>query len=253
MSDLPIVVEGLHRSFGGVHAVRGVDLRLEPGERRVIIGPNGAGKTTFFNLIAGQLRPTAGHIRLFGTDVTRLAADQRARRGLSRTFQITDLFPYLTVRESVILGTMARTPLRFAFWLPLARLKEPLAQADAALAAWDMSRWADVPVRELPYGEQRRLEIVLALATKPRVLLLDEPTAGLAAADAMNVAATIEQFPRDLAVIIIEHDMDIAFRLADRITVMYEGRVLVEGSVEEIRRNPQVKAIYLGTGDVDVA
>jgi branched-chain amino acid transport system ATP-binding protein len=244
-----LAVEGLSHLFGGLRALDGVALSVGVGERRVILGPNGAGKTTLFNLITGILSPMAGTIRLFDHDITSLPPYRRARLGLGRTFQITTLFPRLTVLESVLLAVQGADRARFTLWRPQAAYRHLWAQAEGLLADWGLGDRRDVATHELSYGEQRQVELLLALAGRPRTLLLDEPTAGLSAAETSAVVAMIERFPRDVTVLLIEHDMDVALALAERITVLHQGRVLTEGTQDEISADPRVKEIYLGADD----
>ena len=242
-------VEGLTHLFGGLRALDGVSLQVSVGERRVILGPNGAGKTTLFNLITGLLAPLAGAIHLFDHDLTALPPYRRSRLGLGRTFQITTLFPRLTVLESVLLAVQGADPARFTLVRPRTAYRHLWARAEQLLAEWGLADQREVPARELSYGEQRQVELVLALAGRPRVLLLDEPTAGLSAAETATVVAMIERFSRDVTVLLIEHDMDVALALAERITVLHQGRVLAEGTRDEMQADPRVKEIYLGAGD----
>ena len=252
-----IHVADLGVAFGGVHAVDRVAMTVPAGEHRAVIGPNGAGKTTLFNLIGGQLRPDSGTVRLHGDDVTRLPAHRRVRRGLARTFQITDLFAGLTVHENVLLAVAAgdRAVTR-TFWRPLFGLPEPRKRTRELLRRWDLWSERDREVSALAYGRQRVLEIVLALASDPSVLLLDEPTAGLAAADAALMVDLTRALPEDLTLLLIEHDMEVAFGLADTITVLMHGAILAQGSPEQIRGNEEVVTAYLGElggGSVDAA
>jgi branched-chain amino acid transport system ATP-binding protein len=242
-----LAVERLTKNFGGLAALNRVDLTIAPGERRALIGPNGAGKTTLFNLISGTLTVSSGRLLLFGEDITRQAPHARARLGLARTFQITTLFPRLTVLDNVLLAVQALDPVKHVFYRRRRAYPRLLERAHALLAQWRLDTQADVPVRELSYGEQRQLEIIMAVASGPRLLLLDEPTAGLSPAETAVVAGIIKTLPRDMAMLVIEHDMDVAFELADRITVLYQGRVLTEGDGAAIRKNPQVNEIYLGS------
>lgn len=235
--------------FGGLRALHRVNLEVETGERMVILGPNGAGKTTIFNVITGLVRPTSGSIRLFDHDVTRLAAYRRARLGLGRTFQINTLFPRLTVLDSVLLSVQSADGGHFTLLRRAACSARVRERAHATLAEWGLWERRDVPTRLLSYGEQRQVELVLALAARPRVLLLDEPTAGLSPAETASVAAMIRRFPRDVTILMIEHDMDVALELADRITVLFQGQVLTQGNREEIQRDPRVAEIYLGADD----
>jgi branched-chain amino acid transport system ATP-binding protein len=244
-----LAVEGLTHHFGGLRALDRVSLNVGVGERRVILGPNGAGKTTLFNLITGLISPTAGTIRLFDRDVTSLLPYRRARLGLGRTFQITTLFPRLTVLESILLAVQGADPARFTLVRPLAAYRHLWIRAEQLLAEWGLEDRREVPTRELSYGEQRQVELLLALAGRPRVLLLDEPTAGLSTAETAAVVAMVERFPRAVTVLLIEHDMDVALALAERITVLHQGRVLSEGTQKEIRADPRVKEIYLGADD----
>jgi branched-chain amino acid transport system ATP-binding protein len=242
-----LAVHDLTRDFGGLRALDRVSLEVGEGERRVILGPNGAGKTTLFNLVTGLLGPTAGRIRLFGCDVTGLRAPARARLGLGRTFQITTLFPKLSVLDNVLLAVQGIDPARFALHRPRTSYPRLGARAERLLEDWGLADRRDVPARSLSYGEQRQVELVVALATRPRVLLLDEPTAGLSPAETASAAAAIARFPRDVTILLIEHDMDVALELADRVTVLHQGRVLAQGTADEMRKDGRVTEIYLGT------
>ena len=244
-----LAVEALSHDFGGLRALDAVDVDVAEGERLVILGPNGAGKTTLFNLVTGLLTPTTGRIRLFDRDVTRLAPHRRARLGLGRTFQVTTLFPRLTVLESVLLAVQGADRARFTLHRPLSAFPRMFARAERLLAEWLLAERRDVPTLELSYGEQRQLELLLALAAEPRVLLLDEPTAGLSPAETASVAGMIRRFPREVTILLIEHDMDVALELADRLIVLHYGRVVAAGSREAIKRDPRVREIYLGTDE----
>jgi len=244
-----LTVDRLTHDFGGLRALDGVTLTVRVGERRVILGPNGAGKTTLFNLITGLLSPVAGAISLFGEDVTALSPYQRARRGLGRTFQITTLFPRLTVMESVLLAVQGADGARFSLLRPRSAYRHLWQRAEHALAEWGLADRRDMLTRELSYGEQRQVELLLAMAGQPRALLLDEPTAGLSGAETTAVVAMIERFSRDVTVLLIEHDMDVALALAEQITVLHQGRVLADGTRDAIRADPRVAEIYLGAGD----
>ena len=221
-------------------------LSLRPGERRALIGPNGAGKTTLFNLISGTLPVSGGAISLFGQDVTRAPAHRRAALGLARTFQITNLFPDLTVRENCLLAVQALSPVKFSMFRPVSAYGALRARAHATLEAVGLDAVADARVNVLSHGEQRQLEIALALAGRPRVLLLDEPTAGLSPAESRLMAQLIAGLDPAITVLMIEHDMDIALELSPQVTVLHYGRVIADGSREEIRADPQVREIYLG-------
>jgi branched-chain amino acid transport system ATP-binding protein len=243
----PLEVQRLAKNFGGLAALRDVCLSLKPGERRALIGPNGAGKTTLFNLISGVLAPSAGTVRLFGRDVTGLPVHRRALLGLGRTYQVNNLFQDLTVFDNLLLGVQAAAPARFAMHRPARSYRPLVARAEGLLRAWDLWDAREVPARELSYGAQRQVEIVLALARGPRLLLLDEPTAGLSPGERVSVAAMIRRLDRAIALLLIEHDMDVAFEVAETITVLHEGEVLAEGTAAGIKADPRVREIYLGT------
>ena len=244
-----LAISGASVHFGGVKAVDEVSLSIERGERRGLLGPNGAGKTTLFNLVSGQVRASAGRIVMFGHEVTRLPPRERARLGLARTFQITKLFPNLTLRENVMLAVAATRPLRYAMHRTAASFGELQQRVDALLATWRLADKAPTLVRELSYGDQRQLEIVMALAGTPKLLLLDEPTAGLSIAETSLVIDLVARVPREVTVLFIEHDMDVAFGLADRITVMNQGRVIADGAPAAIRADPEIRRIYFGSLD----
>jgi branched-chain amino acid transport system ATP-binding protein len=244
-----LAVEALMHAFGGLRALDGVSFEVAEGERLVILGPNGAGKTTLFNLVTGLLVPTSGRITLFGRDVTRLAPHRRARLGLGRTFQITTLFPRLTVLESVVLAVQGSDGIRFTLHRPIRHFPGLFARAERLLGEWSLAERRDVPTRELSYGEQRQLELLLALAAQPRVLLLDEPTAGLSPAETASVTEVIRRFPRDVTTLLIEHDMDVALALAERLIVLHNGRVVATGRRDEIEQDARVAEIYLGVDE----
>jgi branched-chain amino acid transport system ATP-binding protein len=233
-------------AFDALRAVDGVSLVVPRGQRRAIIGPNGAGKTTLFNAIAGAVLPTSGQIVLDGQGITRLAPHRRAQLGISRTFQITNLFPSLSVQENMVLALRGLSPRKFSlFGAPDTDATETPRIASALNAARIAAR-ADVAVKELSYGEQRQLEIALSLATTPRMLLLDEPAAGLSPSERSMVADIIRSLDRDITVVLIEHDMDLALGLVDFVSCMFEGRILVEEPPQGIRRNARVQEVYLG-------
>jgi len=236
----------LRRSFGGLPAVNGVSLAVEPGERRLIIGPNGAGKTTLFNLITGDLQPDSGTIRLFGEEVQRLPTHGRAHRGMARTYQILTLFPMDTLAHNVTLSLLGLDPARWNPVVPLSRRADLAARAREVLAMVDLAPLADRPLSAASYGEKRRVEIAMALAQKPRLLLLDEPLAGLSREERATVLALLERIPRDITVVMIEHDMDTALSFAERITLLHYGEVLVEGSRAEVVDHPRTREVYLG-------
>jgi branched-chain amino acid transport system ATP-binding protein len=228
---LALEVTELRKQFGGVKAIDGVTLTVPQGDRRLLLGPNGAGKTTLFNLITGDLKPTAGTVRLFGEDITGCKPYRCAKGGLARTYQILTLFPKNTLAENVQLALLGVSPLR---WSPVTRIR----------GRSDFEK-ADRPLSETSYGEKRRLEIALALAQHPKLLLLDEPLAGLSREERADMQALIASMPRDITVVLIEHGMDVALSLAETITVMYYGRVLCEGSRTQVVADPRVREIYL--------
>jgi branched-chain amino acid transport system ATP-binding protein len=241
-----LIATDLSRNFGGLQALSHVSLTVEPGERRLILGPNGAGKTTLFNMLSGAVEVSSGRITLFGRDVTRLPTYARARMGLARTFQITNLFPRLTVLENVLLALQAVDHSAFSLRQRMRDNHALFYEADALLKKWDLSAITGKRAGEIAYGEQRQIDLILAVAMQPKVLLLDEPTAGLSAAEVVRVVSMIGCLPRQMTILIIEHDMDVAFELADRVTVLHQGRLVVEGDVEAVRNHPKVKEIYLG-------
>ncbi len=244
--DAALRLDNVSRAFGGLQAVDGVSLAVGAGERRALIGPNGAGKTTLFNLISGAIPCSSGRITLFGRDVTSAPAHRRAALGLARTFQITNLFPDLSVLENCLLAVQAHTPVRFAMLRPVGRYGALLARARATLATLELEKLSDAVVRNLSHGEQRQLEIALALAGGPRVLLLDEPTAGLSPAESRLMAGLLRRLDPAITVLMIEHDMDIALELSEMVTVLHYGRVIADGPREQVKADPQVKEIYLG-------
>src|SRR5688572_13517402 len=232
MADAPVAALSLSKvgkSFGGLRAVDGVTLEVRSGERRAIIGPNGAGKTTLFHLISGELPVSDGRIELFGRDVTRAAPHRRAALGLSRTYQITNLFPRLTVLDNCLLAVQALNPVKLHLHRALTRYPELFDRARTVLESVGLGAKATAVVRDLAYGEQRQLEIALALAGSPRLLLLDEPTAGLSPAESQLMVELLKRLDPAISILIIEHDMDVAFEVTDRITVLHYGRVVAEG------------------------
>jgi branched-chain amino acid transport system ATP-binding protein len=241
-----LAVRGLEKSFGGLRVTSGVTLAVAPGERRLIIGPNGAGKTTLFNLITGELRPDGGSIALFDREITRLPSRRRAHLGMSRTYQIITLFPRETLLQNVTLSLLGLTRLRWNPFLRLDRQMALLARARDVLARVGLDRLAGRPLAETSYGERRRVEIAMALAQEPRVLLLDEPFAGLSIEERRDVLALVGGIPRDVTIVMIEHDMDVALDFAERITVLHFGQVVVEGTRAEVVAHPRTREIYLG-------
>jgi branched-chain amino acid transport system ATP-binding protein len=241
-------LKGLTKSFGGLHAVRGVSLRLQPGDRAAIIGPNGAGKTTLFNVITGVLPASSGQVVLFGKEITGWPSYRRAALGMARTFQVTSLFPKLTVLDNVLLAIKGLRPSKLVMWRPLSAYRDVHEKARGLLedaGFWDRR---DVEVRNLSHGERRQVEIVLGLASDPKILLLDEPAAGLASGESREMAQFLKRLDPGLAILLIEHDMDVVFDVVSRIAVLHFGEVVEEGTTEEIRRSRKVQEIYLGTG-----
>lgn len=241
--------QGLVKRFGGLMATRDVSLRLERGGRHALIGPNGAGKTTLVNLLTGVLRPTAGRILLNGADVTNASQHQRVRCGLVRTFQINQLFPEMTPLESVAMAICERDGHVLAWWRPLRAHRAVFEEAYGLLARLDLADLAELPTRSLAYGKQRLLELAIALARKPQVLLLDEPAAGVAESDRAEILAIIDRLPTDVSVLLIEHDMDLVFRFARRMSVLVGGALIAEGTPEQIAADPRVREAYLGESE----
>jgi len=236
----------LNKSFGSLVVAQDIALELPKGVRYALIGPNGAGKTTLINLLTGMVRPDSGEISLGGEDITALAPHARVRRGLARTFQVNTLFPRLSALESVAVAVLEREGHAHNWWRNVARFSAATDEAQAILAALKLGGVAHRATRELAYGQQRLLEIALALATRPRVLLLDEPAAGVPKDESAELFAVIAGLSSDLTVLFIEHDMNVVFRFASRIIVMVGGRILVEGTPDEIGRDARVREVYLG-------
>jgi branched-chain amino acid transport system ATP-binding protein len=246
VSEAALETRGLVRRFGGLLATDNVSLRLEPGARHALIGPNGAGKTTLVNLLTGILKPTAGAVLLEGRDVSALSANARVRRGLCRTFQINQLFPEMTPAESLCLAVGERLG-RGGSWLGLAGADSAIVgEVEELLRRFDLLAIMDQPTRKLAYGKQRLLEIALALARRPRVLLLDEPAAGVPEGERADILAALAALPADVTILLIEHDMDLVFRFATRISVLVAGRLLMEGSPAEVAADARVREVYLG-------
>ena len=244
--SLALEIRGLSKSFGGLPATNDVSLAIEAGERRLIIGPNGAGKTTLFNLITGDLRADAGSIRLFGEEAARLRTDQRVHRGLARTFQIITLFPKDTLAHNVVLSLLGLAPSRWNALQPLAARRDLYQRAREVLATVGLAASAERPLAQVSYGEKRRVEIAMALAQRPKLLLLDEPLAGLSKEERQTLQALLAAIPRDITVVMIEHDMDTALSFAERITLLHYGKVIVEGSRADVVAHPRTREVYLG-------
>jgi branched-chain amino acid transport system ATP-binding protein len=243
-----LVLENVSKDFGGLRAIDDVSIRIEPGERRAIIGPNGAGKTTLFNLITGELPLTSGRIYLSGKDITKMSAHRRIGAGLGRTYQITNIFPGLTVEENVQLAAQGLSQMKFALHRTVPGNGQIHDKVTKALDDLHLTHVKDVKTGELSYGEQRQLEIALALAGEPKVLLLDEPGAGLAAAERAAIAELVRSLPAELTVVLIEHDMDLALGLVDWVTCLHYGAVIAEDAPGRIRENEEIREIYLGVG-----
>jgi branched-chain amino acid transport system ATP-binding protein len=241
-----LIVTGLSKSFGGLHVTRGINLSVAPGERRLIIGPNGAGKTTLFNLITGEITPDQGSIHLFGQDITKTPSRDRPHLGMARTYQIITLFPRDTIIHNVSLALLGLSPVR---WNPLIDIKHQshlIDQARAALERVGLGDIAERPLSQTSYGERRRVEIAMALAQNPKVLLLDEPFAGLSIDERRDVQQLLLAIPHDVTIVMIEHNMDVALEFAERITLLHFGEVIVEGTRAEVVADPRTREVYLG-------
>lgn len=239
-------VEGLSKDFGGVHALTDVSFRVEVGERLVIIGPNGAGKTTLFNLINGQLSPTGGRIYFYGQDITDVPTHRRAHLGQARSFQVISLLLNLTVLDNTLLSLHGTRPSRFQMFRSMKSFVNVFTEAQAILGTAALWEKRDEAVKNLSYGEQRRLEIALSLASKPKLLLLDEPGSGLTRDESLDVIQLIKNLGAKITVLIVDHDMNLVFGVAERIVVLHYGQVIADGNPEEIRVDPRVREIYMG-------
>jgi ABC-type branched-subunit amino acid transport system ATPase component len=250
MSERTVVLEtrNLQRRFGGLVATNDVSLRLEKGARHALIGPNGAGKTTLINLLTGVLRPSSGQILLDGEDITALSADRRVRRGLARTFQINQLFGAMTPLEGVGMAVSQQLGHGWEFWRAPGHRRDVIDRVVEILARFKLTDVMGEKTGSLPYGRQRLLEIAMAIACRPRVLLLDEPAAGVPEGEREEILAVVAALPADVTVLLIEHDMDLVFRFAQRISVLVSGALLTEGTADEVANDPQVRAVYLGEG-----
>jgi branched-chain amino acid transport system ATP-binding protein len=246
MNAAAISVERLSKDFGGLRAVDGVTLGVAAGERRVLIGPNGAGKTTLFHCITGALRPSAGSVSLFGRDVTRLAEPRRTALGMSRTFQISNVFADLAVIENMVLAQLGTERRKWIPHRPVAAFAALRERAIEGLARVGLEQRAAVLARALSYGERRQLELALALNANPQVLLLDEPCAGLSPSERQRISRLIAALPRAITLVMIEHDMDVALGIADRVTVLHRGRAILEGTPEVVQADPEVREVYFG-------
>jgi branched-chain amino acid transport system ATP-binding protein len=246
MAEKAIEAHNVAKLFGGLAAVNGVSLTVAAGERRVLIGPNGAGKTTLFHCITGTLKPSSGRVALFGRDVTRDPEHRRTALGMGRTFQITNVFPDLTLVENLALAIVGTDRRKWVLHRPVEAFEDVRRQALEGLERVGLAGRAEQPAKLVSYGERRQLELALALNTRPKVLFLDEPCAGLSPAERQRISRMIAELPRDITLLMIEHDMDVALGLADRVTVLHQGRVILEGTPEEVRANAQVRDVYFG-------
>jgi len=243
---LALETRGLEKQFGGLKVTRDLSLKIAQGARHALIGPNGAGKTTVINLLTGVLKPNSGRILLEGRDITGMTVHRRVLRGLSRTFQINQLYPDLTPIETIGLAVAERLGRGGDWWRVMGTRDDVNAEIAENLERFHLTDVMNEPTSTLPYGKQRLLEIAVAIATKPRVLLLDEPAAGVPESERHDILAAVASLPRDVTVLLIEHDMDLVFSFADRISVLVNGAMLVEGAPSEVARDSQVKAVYLG-------
>lgn len=241
-----LVVNSLHKSFGGLRVTKNVNLTVAPGERRLIIGPNGAGKTTLFNQITGEISPDAGSVSLFGREITRTPSRVRAHLGMARTYQIITLFPQDTILRNVTLALLGLSKSRWNPFIDLGRLTKLVDGARAALDRVGLAHLAARPLSQTSYGERRRVEIAMALAQSPKVLLLDEPFAGLSIDERRDVQQLLLAIPRDVTIVMIEHNMDVALEFAERITLLHFGEVIVEGTRAEVVADPRTREVYLG-------
>ncbi len=246
MDQNAVEVADLTKTFGGVHAVEGVSMKVPTGQCRVLIGPNGAGKTTLFNCITGGMSPSSGRIFLFEKEVTHLAEHHRAAMGIGRTYQITNVFHELSVMENVLLSVLGTKRQKWILHRSVDSFSENRMRATEELDHVGLGHRTSVSVHHLSYGERRQLELALALASKPRVLLLDEPASGLSTGERHRITEIISKLPQHITVILIEHDMSVALGLADQVSVLHRGRVILEGTPEEVQANPEVRDVYLG-------
>jgi len=241
-----LVLENLSKDFGGLRAVDEIDLTVEPGERRALIGPNGAGKTTLFNLVSGVYPASKGRILYFEKDVTGLPSYRRAALGIARTYQITNLFQNLTVSENILMACQALVRTKFVMFRRLSSYRHLMDRRNDLLKEFDLWEKRNELVKNLSHGDQRQIEVSLALAEKPRLLLLDEPAAGLSSAETSALTLLLKKLDPSITILLIEHDMDVAFEFAEKLTVLHQGKFLAEGTKEEIKNNPTVQEIYLG-------
>jgi branched-chain amino acid transport system ATP-binding protein len=240
-------VNGISKSFGGVHAVRTASLAVPVGERRALIGPNGAGKTTLFNLITGELKPDKGDIKIFGADITKKSVQNRSRLGLGRTYQISQLFLEMTVEENLFLAGRTSKKFGFQFVKPWENYTDELGWAYQVAEQVGLQDYMDETVSEISHGMQRQLEVGMAIAMRPRLIMLDEPAAGLSPSERVTLIGLIKKLPDDITLVLIEHDMEVVLDIADQITVLNRGSVIAEGTPQEIKQNQEVQNVYLGS------
>jgi branched-chain amino acid transport system ATP-binding protein len=245
-----MTIESVSKNFGGLQVLERISFSIETGQKLAIIGPNGAGKTTLFNVLGGQLPASDGRIRFFDRDITRLSPNRRLHLGLARSFQINSLFPELTLTDNMLLALHGARHPHLRFFRSMKSRRDLFSRAEELMESIGLWEMKDSPVSSLSYGDQRLLEVAFGLASEPRLLLLDEPTAGLSTAEAMDFDNTIRKLLGDATLFFCAHDMDLVFNLADRILVLYYGKLIAEGEPEEIKANPRVKEIYLGNGEV---
>jgi branched-chain amino acid transport system ATP-binding protein len=245
-----LVVKDLSKNFGGVNAVQNVCFEVEAGEHLAIIGPNGAGKTTLFNLLSGQLTPTAGRVMFFGQDITNLPTHYRIHLGMSRSFQIASLFLKLSVLQNMSLALHGIRPSRFQMFRSADSYKNVITKAEELLRSMDLWEKRNVLVNAISYGEQRKLEIALSLATEPKLLLLDEPSSGLTADESADITGRIRNLGTKITVVLVAHDMDLVFGVAQRIIVLHYGELIIDGPCDKVRTDPKVKEIYMGTAKI---
>jgi branched-chain amino acid transport system ATP-binding protein len=246
MTEILLETRNLRKSFGALVATDGVDFDVRKGETHAVIGPNGAGKTTFIKQVSGELTPDAGRIRFAGEDITQLPAPKRSRRGLARSFQITSIYREFSTLDNVALAVQARAGHSFRFWKPARDDRSLIEPALQILESIGLEKRKNIPAAELSHGEQRQLEIAMALATQPRLLLLDEPVAGMGTDESARMVEFLATLKGTKTIVLVEHDMDAVFSLADRISVLVYGRIIATGTPAEIRANPEVRAAYLG-------
>lgn len=246
-----LAVKNISKNFGGVHAVRPTDFVVPVGERRALIGPNGAGKTTLFNLITGELKPDSGEINIFGTDITRKSIQQRSRLGLGRTYQISQLFLELSVEENLFLAGKTSKKFGFQFAKPWKKYGDERKWASEVATQVGLENHMQEKVSEISHGMQRQLEVGMAMAMRPRLIMLDEPAAGLSPSERVILTGLIKNLPEEVTLILIEHDMEVVLGIAERITVMNRGSIIAEGTPQEIRQNQEVQDVYLGSSSND--